>query len=93
MAAQENVQRAEYQNVSFFVPQLPEYFDAKNPGAAAIKLAMEKFGFADVDFNPKHTGRYYGPGKYGQVFEVQLKFVLAQTLSAKNHPDILNIFE
>lgn len=91
--AVEHASRPEYQNVAFFTPAMPEYFDTKNPGASAIRLATEKFGFTDVDFNPKHTGRFYGQGKYGYTFEVQIKFTLAQVLAAKCHPEVLNIFE
>ncbi|MEZ0223754.1 MAG: hypothetical protein ACAH83_04310 [Alphaproteobacteria bacterium] len=91
--AVEQASRPEYQNVAFFTQTMPDYFDEKNPGASAIRLAGEKFGFADADFNPKHTGRFYGQGKYGYTFEVQIKFTLAQVLASKQHPDILNIFE
>jgi hypothetical protein len=84
---------SEYQNVAFFQPDKPAYFDIKNPGASAVRLAMEMFGFQAVDFNPAHLGRFYGRGKYGYTFEVQVKYPQAQTLAGKNHPDVLNIFE
>ncbi len=87
------IMSADYLNVAFFIPQMPPTFDAAAPGAMAQQLASEMFGFAAADYNPKYGGSFFGHGKYGYVFEVQVRRVLADTLASKNHPDILRIFD
>ena len=85
--------KANFFCVAFYVPEKPPYFNAEKPGLAAIQLAQEMFTLPPSDFNPKHGGRYYGHGKYGYTFEVQVKWESAQALSVRNIPEILNIFE
>ncbi len=85
--------KASFFNVAFCTPEKPPYFNPQTPGAAAVQLAQEKFHLPPADFNPKHGGRYYGQGKYGYTFEVQIKWESAQALAVKNYPDVLNIFE
>ena len=84
---------AEFQYIGFFVSQMPAFFDIADPGASAVRLASEKFGFAPADFNAGHKGRFHGQGRYGFTFEVMVKFGIAQTLAGKNHPDVLTIYE
>jgi hypothetical protein len=84
---------AEFQFISFFTNVIPEYCDRKAPAGCAMRLARELFGLAEADFNPKHTGRFYGQGKYGFTFEVQVKNAQAQTLAGKNHPNVYHIYE
>lgn len=85
-------EKPEYQTVAFFSPTLPAGFNERNPGEAIYHLAGEKFGFSPADFNPKTIGRYHGAGKYGFTFEVEVKWLVAEALAAKNHPSVLNIF-
>ncbi|HYD18644.1 MAG TPA: hypothetical protein VEF76_09210 [Patescibacteria group bacterium] len=82
-----------YQCVSFHVEDVPDYVDRNNPGTGAIPLAVELFQIQPQDFNQKHTGRYYGRGKYGYVFEVEVVWDVAQNISVRNHPAVLNVFE
>ncbi len=84
--------RPEYQNVAFFNLTVPTGFDERNPGGAVLLMASEKFGFSPDDFNPGHGGRFYGASKYGFTFEVQVKWAVAENLSAKSHPSVLSIF-
>lgn len=82
-----------HQNVAFFTAERPAYFDPHNPGASAVKLAQELFSFTDADINAKHGGRYYGQGKYGYTYEVSVKREATIPLSARAHPNVLDIYD
>jgi hypothetical protein len=83
----------DFQFVAFCTAERPAYFDKAAPGAAARQLAVECFGFREVDLNPAHPGKYYGQGKYGHTFEVQVKTPIALTLASKNDKNVLNIYQ
>ena len=85
--------KASFYTVAFCSAEKPAYFDPQKPGAAAVQLAQEKFSLPPADFNPKHGGRFYGEGRNGFTFEVQIKWESAQALAVKSYPDVLNIFE
>lgn len=85
--------KANFYLVAFFVDKLPAYFTADKAGQAAVQLAQEMYRLQPNDFQPKHGGRYYGQGKYGHTFEVQIKREAAEALAVNNPPSILNIFE
>lgn len=82
-----------HQNVAFFTAERPAWFDLHNPGASTVKLGQEMFGFTDIDINPKHGGRYYGVGKYGHTYEISAKREATIPLSARAHPNVLDIYD
>ena len=82
-----------FQCVSFHVDEIPDDADRSDPGKLAIALATKIFDLQPKDLNPKHPGKYYGRGKYGHVFEVQVIWDVGINISVRNNPAVLNIFE
>lgn len=85
--------RPTYQCVSFHIDDIPEGANTSDPGRLAIDLATQMFELQPKDLNPKHNGKYYGRGKYGHVFEVQVIWDVGINISVRNHPAVLHIFE
>lgn len=85
--------RPTFQCVSFHIDDIPADANTSDPGRLAIDLATRLFELQPKDLNPKHTGKYYGRGKYGHVFEVQVIWDVGINISVRNHPAVLNIFE
>lgn len=82
-----------FQCVSFHVDEIPAEIDRSDPGKVAIELATKMFDLQPKDLNPKHPGKYYGRGKYGHVFEVQVIWDVGINISVRNNPAVLHIFE
>jgi hypothetical protein len=85
--------RPQFQCVSFYVEEIPEGSNTGDPNRLAVDLAIKMFEFQLKDFNVKLPGRYYGRGRYGHTFEVQVGWDAANALAAKSHPNVLNVFE
>lgn len=83
----------EFQLISFYIVDKPEYFDSSQPGAAAKQLATDLFDIKQTDLHPTHPGKYYGKGNYGFVFEVQVKTSIALVLATKNLSNVLQVYQ
>jgi hypothetical protein len=83
----------QYKVVVFRNDEIPDYYDVKNPGPAVQRLAQDKFGFNADDFDPGKRIYGGGIGRHGYQFEVQVTAAAAAALEARNHPDVLRIFD
>jgi len=83
----------QYYVVAFHNKELPVDFNFKNGDEVVRRVAKEKFGLTDADFNPKPTGHVGGSDGKGYVMEIELKAYSAHLLEKKHHPDVMAVFE
>jgi hypothetical protein len=83
----------QYLVVAFHHRELPGDFDINHPGIAARRLAREKFGLLEADFDPAYAGHCGGGDGQGFVFEVQVSARAAARIDRERHPDLIAVFE
>ena len=83
----------QYLVVAFHHRELPEDFDISRPGVAARRLAREKFGLLESDFDPAYAGHCGGDDGRGFIFEVQVSARTAARIERERHPDLIAVFE